>query len=165
MNVDLVLVSLGQEVLLGVYQENCLRTSYISKLKTSEGLVEVFSQAFEDFSNSQKYPQTPIIDGIYYAKGPGSFTSLKLTHIFLHTLALIHGFELYSTTGFYFNDNTPILAYANKYFEPHSNKEDFKGLTSVASLKEMPKDFTLPSKLEKENFSQFNAPFYILPPI
>lgn len=152
-----MLISLGEGVLLGVYQNNFLRTSYTSKSKTSEALVEVFSQLFKDFKN----PTLPAIKGVYYAKGPGSFTSLKLTHVFLHTLALIHDFELYSTTGFDFNDNTPILAYANKYFV----SQERESLTDFKDLKIAPKDFKLPSFLEKDKFTQLNMPFYILPPI
>ncbi|GAA7604365.1 tRNA (adenosine(37)-N6)-threonylcarbamoyltransferase complex dimerization subunit type 1 TsaB [Helicobacter pylori] len=159
MELDLVLISLGERVLLGVYQNNFLCTFYASKSKTSEALVEVFSQLFEDFKN----PTLPAIKikGVYYAKGPGSFTSLKLTHVFLHTLALIHDFELYSTTGFDFNDNTPILAYANKYFV----SKETGSLSDFKDLKIAPKDFMLPPFLEKDKFTQLNTPFYILPPI
>lgn len=152
-----MLISLGEGVLLGVYQNNFLCASYTSKSKTSEALVEVFSQLFKDLKN----PNLPAIKGVYYAKGPGSFTSLKLTHVFLHTLALIHDFELYSTTGFDFNDNTPILAYANKYFV----SQERESLTDFKDLKIAPKDFKLPSFLEKNKFTQLNTPFYILPPI
>ncbi len=152
-----MLISLGEGVLLGVYQNNFLCASYTSKSKTSEALVEVFSQLFKDFKN----PTLPAIKGVYYAKGPGSFTSLKLTHVFLHTLALIHDFELYSTTGFDFNDNTPILAYANKYFV----SKERESLSDFKDLKIAPKDFKLPSFLEKDKFTQLNMPFYILPPI
>ncbi|MUU29949.1 tRNA threonylcarbamoyladenosine biosynthesis protein TsaB [Helicobacter pylori] len=140
-----------------MYQNNFLCTSYTSKSKTSEALVEVFSQLFKDFKN----PTLPAIKGVYYAKGPGSFTSLKLTHVFLHTLALIHDFELYSTTGFDFNDNTPILAYANKYFV----SKERESLSDFKDLKIVPKDFMLPPFLEKDKFTQLNMPFYILPPI
>ncbi|MFA4809416.1 tRNA threonylcarbamoyladenosine biosynthesis protein TsaB [Helicobacter pylori] len=157
MELDLALISLGEGVLLGVYQNNFLCTSYTSKSKTSEALVEVFSQLFKDFKN----PTLPAIKGVYYAKGPGSFTSLKLTHVFLHTLALIYDFELYSTTGFDFNDNTPILAYANKYFV----SKERESLSDFKDLKIAPKDFKLPSFLEKDKFTQLNMPFYILPPI
>ncbi|WQS53370.1 tRNA (adenosine(37)-N6)-threonylcarbamoyltransferase complex dimerization subunit type 1 TsaB [Helicobacter pylori] len=157
MELDLALISLGDGVLLGAYQSNFLCASYTSKSKTSEALVEVFSQLFKDFKN----PTLPAIKGVYYAKGPGSFTSLKLTHVFLHTLALIHDFELYSTTGFDFNDNTPILAYANKYFV----SKERESLTDFKDLKIAPKDFKLPSFLEKDKFTQLNTPFYILPPI
>ncbi|MCQ2614318.1 tRNA (adenosine(37)-N6)-threonylcarbamoyltransferase complex dimerization subunit type 1 TsaB [Helicobacter pylori] len=157
MELDLALISLGEGVLLGVYQNNFLCASYTSKSKTSEALVEVFSQLFKDFKN----PTLPAIKGVYYAKGPGSFTSLKLTHVFLHTLALIYDFELYSTTGFDFNDNTPILAYANKYFV----SKERESLTDFKDLKIAPKDFMLPSFLEKDKFAQLNTPFYILPPI
>ncbi|WP_164864472.1 tRNA (adenosine(37)-N6)-threonylcarbamoyltransferase complex dimerization subunit type 1 TsaB [Helicobacter pylori] len=157
MELDLALISLGDGVLLGVYQNNFLCASYTSKSKTSEALVEVFSQLFKDFKN----PNLLAIKGVYYAKGPGSFTSLKLTHVFLHTLALIHDFELYSTTGFDFNDNTPILAYANKYFV----SKERESLTDFEDLKIAPKDFMLPSFLEKDKFTQLNTPFYILPPI
>ncbi|GAA7187364.1 tRNA (adenosine(37)-N6)-threonylcarbamoyltransferase complex dimerization subunit type 1 TsaB [Helicobacter pylori] len=157
MELDLVLISLGDGVLLGVYQNNFLCAFYTSKSKTSEALVEVFSQLFKDLKNSN----LPAIKGVYYAKGPGSFTSLKLTHVFLHTLALIHDFELYSTTGFDFNDNTPILAYANKYFV----SQERESLTDFKDLKILPKDFKLPSFLEKDKFTQLNTPFYILPPI
>ncbi|WRE80254.1 tRNA (adenosine(37)-N6)-threonylcarbamoyltransferase complex dimerization subunit type 1 TsaB [Helicobacter pylori] len=157
MELDLALISLGEGVLLGVYQNNFLCTSYTSKSKTSEALVEVFSQLFKDFKN----PTLPAVKGVYYAKGPGSFTSLKLTHVFLHTLALIHDFKLYSTTGFDFNDNTPILAYANKYFV----SKERESLTDFKDLKIAPKDFMLPPFLEKDKFTQLNMPFYILPPI
>ncbi|MCQ2920457.1 tRNA threonylcarbamoyladenosine biosynthesis protein TsaB [Helicobacter pylori] len=157
MELDLAIISLGEGVLLGVYQNNFLCVSYASKSKTSEALVEVFSQLFKDFKN----PILPVVKGVYYAKGPGSFTSLKLTHVFLHTLALIHGFELYSTTGFDFNNNTPILAYANKYFV----SKERESLTDFKDLKIAPKDFKLPSFLEKDKFTQLNTPFYILPPI
>ncbi|KNE13520.1 universal bacterial protein YeaZ [Helicobacter pylori] len=157
MELDLVLISLGEGVLLGVYQSDFLCASYTSKSKTSEALVEVFSQLFEDFKN----PTLPAIKGVYYAKGPGSFTSLKLTHVFLHTLALIHDFELYSTTGFDFNGNTPILAYANKYFV----SKEMESLSDFKDLKIAPKDFMLPPFLEKDKFTQLNTPFYILPPI
>ncbi|MCQ2811975.1 tRNA (adenosine(37)-N6)-threonylcarbamoyltransferase complex dimerization subunit type 1 TsaB [Helicobacter pylori] len=157
MELDLVLISLGDGVLLGVYQNNFLCTSYTSKSKTSEALVEVFSQLFKDFKN----PTLPAIKGVYYAKGPGSFTSLKLTHVFLHTLALIHDFKLYSTTGFDFNDNTPILAYANKYFV----SKERESLSDFKDLKIAPKDFMLPPFLEKDKFTQLNTPFYILSPI
>ncbi|GAA7010785.1 tRNA (adenosine(37)-N6)-threonylcarbamoyltransferase complex dimerization subunit type 1 TsaB [Helicobacter pylori] len=157
MESDLALISLGERVLLGVYQNNFLCASYTSKSKTSEALVEVFSQLFKDFKN----PTLPAIKGVYYAKGPGSFTSLKLTHVFLHTLALIHDFELYSTTGFDFNDNTPILAYANKYFV----SKERESLTDFKDLKIVPKDFKLPPFLEKDKFTQLNTPFYILSPI
>ncbi len=152
-----MLISLGERVLLGVYQNNFLCTSYTSKSKTSEALVEVFSQLFKDFKN----PTLPAIKGVYYAKGPGSFTSLKLTHVFLHTLALIHDFKLYSTTGFDFNDNTPILAYANKYFVSKERER----LSDFKDLKIAPKDFMLPPFLEKDKFTQLNTPFYILSPI
>ncbi len=157
MELDLALVSLGDGVLLGVYQNNFLCASYTSKSKTSEALVEVFSQLFKDFKN----PTLPAVKGVYYAKGPGSFTSLKLTHVFLHTLALIYDFELYSTTGFDFNDNTPILAYANKYFV----SKERESLSDFKDLKIAPKDFMLPPFLEKDKFTQLNTPFYILPPI
>ncbi len=159
MELDLALISLGDGVLLGVYQNHSLKASYTSKAKTSEALVEVFSQLFKDFKNL--YPTSPVIKGVYYAKGPGSFTSLKLTHIFLHTLASIYDFELYSTTGFDFNDNTPILAYANQYFV----SKEMESLRDFKDLKVLPKDFMLPSYLEKDKFTQSNAPFYILPPI
>ncbi|MCQ2779437.1 tRNA threonylcarbamoyladenosine biosynthesis protein TsaB, partial [Helicobacter pylori] len=142
MELDLVLISLGEGVLLGAYQNDFLCASYTSKSKTSEALVEVFSQLFEDFKNST----LPAIKGVYYAKGPGSFTSLKLTHVFLHTLALIHDFELYSTTGFDFNDNTPIFAYVNKYFflKEKENFEQFK------NFKNAPKNLTGPPLLGKK---------------
>ncbi len=159
MELDLALISLGDGVLLGVYQNHSLKASYTSKAKTSEALVEVFSQLFKDFKNL--YPTSPVIKGVYYAKGPGSFTSLKLTHIFLHTLASIYDFELYSTTGFDFNDNTPILAYANQYFV----SKEMESLRDFKDLKVLPKDFMLPSYLEKDKFTQSNTPFYILPPI
>ncbi len=67
MELDLALISLGDGVLLGVYQNNFLCASYTSKAKTSEALVEVFSQLFEDFKN----PTLPAIKGFITLKGQG----------------------------------------------------------------------------------------------
>ncbi|PAF49263.1 hypothetical protein BKH41_03145 [Helicobacter sp. 12S02232-10] len=154
--IDLVLISVNSPLKCGIYQDLYLRKEFFSIQKTSDGLLEIFSEIF-----SYLQDQNLDLDSIFYARGPGSFTSLKLTHIFLQTLTLSLGVKLYSSDSFYFNQNAPISAFGNKFFI----REDSGGI-KLKELKIKKNDnFFLPEKIDLSAFDSQNAPLYILPPI
>lgn len=152
--IDLVLIGVNSPTLCGVYENLQLQKSFSSSQRTGDALLEVFASVFE-------YLQDKSIRAIFYARGPGSFTSLKLTHIFLQTLQLHRGFELYSTDSFYFNENTPIKAFGNKFFLKNSSEE----IEIEESYEPLQKEFFLPKVLIPDDFDSRNTPLYILPPL
>lgn len=62
------------------------------------------------------------LNAIYYSRGVGSLSAIKLTHVFLHTLALSSEIKLYATNSFYFSQTNEIKAFANMsfYLKPDS---------------------------------------------
>ncbi|PAF43335.1 hypothetical protein [Helicobacter sp. 11S03491-1] len=154
--IDLVLISVNSPLKCGVYRDLKLQKVFSSVQKTGDALMEVFS---EIFAYTQKHNLG--LRSIFYARGPGSFTSLKLTHIFLQTLALSQSIHLYSTSSFYFNQNAPIKAFGNKYFIRNSLGE----IELVPFKQEIPLDFSLPKMIDLNAFDTQNIPMYILPPI
>lgn len=153
--VDLVLISVNSPVICGIYMELKLAHKFESFEKTSDGLIEIFSKIFEYLKNNDLK-----LTNIFYAKGPGSFSALKLTHIFLHTLKLEKSFNLFSTDSFYFNKNSPIKAFGNKYFIKNNNSIELIGGKDLEK-----NSFNLPLEIFKQDFDSDNNPLYILPPI
>lgn len=152
--VDLVLVGVNSPTLCGVYENFELQKSFLSTQRTGDALLEIFTSVFE-------YLEDKPIRAIFYARGPGSFTSLKLTHIFLQTLQLHRGFELYSTDSFYFNHNAPIKAFGNKFFVKTTPRE----IQTQESCEHLDEKFFLPEVLLPDDFDSHNTPLYILPPL
>ena len=62
------------------------------------------------------------LNAIYYSRGVGSLSAIKLTHVFLHTLALSSDIKIYATNSFYFSQTNEIKAFANMsfYLKPDS---------------------------------------------
>ena len=62
------------------------------------------------------------LNAIYYSRGVGSLSAIKLTHVFLHTLALSSDIKIYATNSFYFSQANEIKAFANMsfYLKPDS---------------------------------------------
>ncbi len=100
------------------------------------------------------------IQALYYAKGPGSFMAMKLTHVFMHTWVLLNPVPLYSTLGFVFNQHTPIKAFGKMYYV--LSQEQVK-LCALDSVVEIP--MCLPSVLDFSVFCTNNQPLYLLPPV
>lgn len=95
---------------------------------------------------------------IYYARGPGRFSALKATHIYLHTLAQTRGYELFSLPSFAFNDNQPIHAFADKYFILRDGE-------IVLESSQQAGEFVLPQILYPQEFGRENTPLYVLPAV
>lgn len=154
----LVLVlALQSPVKVGVYDDrgSLLRT-FDSNKQVSFALVEVFDALLAWVASCDLKLQA-----ICYAKGPGSFMAMKLTHVFLHTLALIRSLDLYSTSGFAFNNNTPIRAFGKMHYV--LEQEEIR----LIALKDAPTPCqpSLPAHLDLRLFSQDNQPLYLLPPV
>lgn len=100
------------------------------------------------------------LDSIFYARGPGRFSALKMTHIFLHTLCLVKSYKLFSVSSFYFNSAAPIHAFANKYFI-----QENQGIALKDFSIKITQEFVLPEVLNIDDFDTQNKPLYILPPV
>ncbi|WP_394955278.1 tRNA threonylcarbamoyladenosine biosynthesis protein TsaB [uncultured Helicobacter sp.] len=116
---------------------------------TTHALNELFSALFSEGVSVRK---------IYYARGPGRFSALKATHIYLHTLSQTKGYELLSTQSFAFNGNNPIHAFANKYFVLHNGE-------IVLESNHKATEFMLPQILYPQEFGRENTPLYVLPAV
>ena len=157
---DLALVCVGGEILCGVYRDYTL----LEQIRSDELPLVALPRIFERFF-SHSHPK---VRAIYYAKGPGSFTSLKLTHIFLHTLREVHGFRLFATSSFYFSNKGYIKAFGSTYFTQSPEGEILltpRDKLSESSLDSGLASFTLPPRLDPTAFDEDTSPLYILPAV
>lgn len=99
-------------------------------------------------------------DAIFYANGPGSFMSIKISYIILQTISIIKNIPFYATDGFYFNQNNPIKAFGNVVFV----KKDGK-ITTFKNYNGNIASFSLPKKLDFAIFCNDVEPMYILPAV
>jgi len=143
-------IALSSPLLVGIYRDNELIKSYVKNEQTSDALPLVFDDIIQNYQ----------INSIYFANGPGSFMAIKVTYIFLKTLSITLGIEMFASDGFLFNDNCPIRALKRVYFV----KKDGKILTKTTK-EEYKQTFSLPNFLEKESFSKNCDPLYILPAV
>lgn len=112
---------------------------------------------------SEIFSKNIALDSIYYAKGPGRFSALKATHIFLRTLCLVKGYALFSAPSFYFNNNAPIHAFSDKYFVLKNDEIMLESVESQNTL--LQNTLSLPEILYPKDFSNTNEPLYVLPPV
>lgn len=152
--VDIALVSVGTPIRCGLYENGLLIEERISEELTLIALPRIFQPLLSDSSLR--------IRAIYYANGPGSFSALKLTHIFLHTLSLLHDIELFATSSFYFTDDKYIKAFGMTYF--YMNENNDIALTSFMSPPPLAR-FYMPKTLDTHRFHTRTEPLYILPPV
>lgn len=235
---DIVLVSVGAPVLLGVYKDCRLVFFIIIEGKTSDVLPFIFANLFLDSIESSKvkiiecgiykdfntkdcnfiesknnaFIESGFVDSktsdfiesnisnlghfhnaknIYYARGVGSLSSIKLTHIFLHTLVLTKDVRLHATNSFHFTHNNEIKAFgAMSFFLKDSIESNFVTKDSIESklknsknskqntidsiLKEHiyiakstqnTQSLKLPLILQKDAFFEPCSPLYITPPL
>lgn len=147
--VDIVLIALSKPILIGIYQNCELIQEITSDKQTSDILAPIFDDILNQFS----------VESLYFAKGPGSFMSIKLVYIFLKTLEITKKISLFATDGFYFNSNKPIRAIKNKFFLKEQNE------IVIRESFESSEGFKLPKILKKEDFTRDIEPLYILPAI
>lgn len=166
-DLDLILISVGTPVLCGLYQFDDgnlnLFDTITSTEKTLQALPFIFERILPGERQDCQYRHLKL-KRIFYANGPGSFTSLKLTHIFLHTLKILYNVELYATSSFYFTTYPYLKAFGNQYF---MQTDDNISLVSVDSIpsEALQVEFILPQTFDPKDFTQLTQPLYILPPI
>jgi len=86
--------------------------------------------------------------------------AIKITYIFLRTLALTKGIVLYANDGFYFSKGEPIRAMRKMYFVKKEGTITTQFLQNSFETK-----FFLPKFIEIEKFSRDIEPLYILPAV
>jgi len=149
---SILVISLSAPLLVGIYHDKKLIKSYKSDEKTSEKLPLIFEEILDEYEVSE----------LLYAKGPGSFMAIKITYIFLNTLSIVKNIPLKATSGFSFNQNSPIKAIGSRYF---MKKNDTIVIEKLAENIEDIKLFELPKALDSTIFSDDNQPLYILPAV
>ena len=93
---------------------------------------------------------------IYYARGAGSLSALKLTHIFLQTLSIARGLPLHATNIFYFHKSNEIKAFGNQSFFYLNGELSLKASQNPAI--EAP---CLPEILKPWEFNEPLEPLYV----
>lgn len=97
---------------------------------------------------------------LFFAKGPGSFMSIKMAYIFLKTVSIAFQIPLYATDGFTFNNGKPIKAMRKLYFV----KEELS-ITTRLFEEAQEHAFALPLYLDEASFDENNEPLYMLPAV
>ncbi len=137
-------------MLIGLYKNKNLFKTFSCEEQTSKILPKIFKEIDKTYN----------IGSIYYAKGPGSFMSIKVSYIFLKSYCIVKNIPLKAVDGFYFNQNNPIKAIGKMYFIKENNNIVLDTITPTNNVK-----FKLPKKLESQDFSSNNLPLYILPAV
>ena len=147
-SVDVVVIPISKPLLVGVYENGKLVRTIEKEGMTSDILPEIFDSLLKEYD----------IRHIVYAKGPGSYMSIKLSFVFFKTLEIAKNIPLLAKEGFFFNSNRPIKAVANSYFV----KKD-----GIISLEKNQKEgeFFLPLEIDIKDFDKDTSPLYVLSPV
>lgn len=144
------MISLSSPLHVGIYENNCLIKEYESLGQTSEVLPILLKEILQQYH----------CQGLFFAKGPGSFMAIKITYIFLKTLSISLGIPLYASDGFAFNKSRPIKAMRNLYFI----KEQDCIVTTILD-RDIEQVFCLPKDLNEIAFDENTDPLYVLPAV
>jgi hypothetical protein len=145
-----LVIALSSPIYVGVYSDCELIESFVEHNKTSDTLPAIFDNLLKRYE----------ILGLYYAKGPGSFMSIKITYIFLKSISIAKSIKLFASDGFLFNDNRPIRALKKVYFIKNNGT-----ITTKIYKDEIEQRFSLPKRLDKWRFDTDNQPLYHLPAV
>ena len=147
---DLAVAAFGGPLLVGVYRDGELVEVVEREGKLSETLPPLFAELLERYD----------IRSVRFSRGPGSLMSVKLLYIFLKTLAIARGIELYGCESFAFSGGAPIKAVGDLYFV----KED--GAIVTKRFPTPPKSApTLPERLDALECGSDTEPLYNIPAV
>ncbi len=149
--IEVLVISISNPLLIGVYKDKSLIEEYSKEGKTSDILPLLFDELLK------KYP----LKRLNYVNTPGSYMAIKVSYVFLKTLSIVKNLEFKACTGFEFNDNSPIKALGKKYFinENGNIKVDFLENKDIIS------PFKLPKSIKMIDFKDETLPIYNLPAI
>lgn len=148
--VELFLLPVQSPALLGIYGDKNHLHTYHLEGKLAEALPQGIEEILKNF---------PRVDALYYVRGPGSFTAIKLSYIFFKTLSLTWEIPLWGASCFDLNPAATIKAHGNTYFI----YEEGTILTRVFPTPPPTTHLSLPQRLDSLPFSQEDAPLYVLP--
>lgn len=148
---DVLVISIANPMLIGVYKEKKLIETFESDGKTSDVLPQIMEQIMEKYK----------LSSLFYVNSPGSYMAIKVAYVFLKTLSITKNIPLKAGDGFLFNENSPIKALGKKYFfkENETVKVDFLDNDIKMSA------FKLPNSLNEKLFSEETLPIYNLPAV
>lgn len=145
---DICLISIDKNIIIGIYINNKL----IKTIKKNGRTSDVLSISFYNILKLYK------IEKIYYANGPGNFSAIKLTHIFINTLSITLDINTYCIDSFYFTKDKYINAYGKIHFIKNNNE-----INTITLDKIYETNFYLPKRIYKKDFNINCTPLYILP--
>jgi len=149
--IDILVISISNPVLVGVYENTVLVKTYEIDGKTSDGLPKLFETILKSFD----------INRIYYVNSPGSYMAIKVAYVFLKTVSITKNLPFFASNGFHFNNNSPIKALGKKYFINKDGEIIIDFIDKNTKLEE----FELPKQLNENIFSQDTLPIYNLPAV
>ncbi|MDC0932760.1 hypothetical protein OAR97_02825 [Arcobacteraceae bacterium] len=152
-NIKILVISISNPILIGVYENDVLINTVSKDGKTSDVLPSLFEELLSLYK----------INEILYVNGPGSYMAIKIAYIFLKTISIVNKIDLYAVSGFDLNNNSPIKALGKKYFFRNTIAVeeitiDFLGDTII-------EEFRLPSNLDNINLKNETLPDYNLPAV
>jgi len=151
-NINILVISIANPILVGIYKDNELIETISNDGKTSDILPSIFSSILEKYE----------IDNISYVNGPGSYMAIKVAYIFLKTLCITKDIVFKSVDGFEFNNNSPIKALGKKYF---FKANDDNIIIDFLKEEHTIQDFKLPNNISNIVFYDDTLPNYNLPAI
>ncbi|WP_455756592.1 hypothetical protein [Sulfurimonas sp.] len=143
--VDVLLIALSSPIQIGIYENNQLIDTIVSKDKSSDVLPSLYKKIFEKYN----------VERLLYANGPGSFMAIKVAYIFLKSISILKRIPLFATDAFYFNENQPIKAIGKLCFVKISSEIKTQKLEIAPSM-----EFKLPDVLDYNEFSTTVTPLY-----
>jgi len=144
-DVDILLIALSSPIMIGIYEDSKLIKTIESEEKSSDILAIIFRDIFENYN----------VKKLFYANGPGSFMAIKVAYIFLKSISIIKGIELFATDAFKFNENNPIKAIGKLYFVKISQEIKTQKFDSIDVV-----GFKLPKILNQDEFTTDTTPLY-----
>lgn len=116
------------------------------------------------------------LNAIYYSRGVGSLSAIKLTHVFLHTLSLSSNIHIHATNSFYFSQTNEIKAFANMsfYLKPDSKHVVITDSNAKEYIHIAPSSINdsldistlfLPYRLIHNDFLESCTPLYVTPAV
>lgn len=149
--VEILVISISNPLLIGIYEDSQLINEYKLEGKTSDLLPTLFEELLNKYE----------IKRLNYVNTPGSYMAIKVAYVFLKTISITKNIEFRAVDGFEFNDNSPIKALGKKYFikDEKNVKVDFLEKDCII------RDFKLPKSINKINFNKQTLPIYNLPAV
>ena len=151
---DVLVISISNPILVGIYKDNTLVKTYDNEGKTSDILPIIFDEIFKNYE----------INRIFYVNSPGSYMAIKVSYVFLKTISITKKLEFFAANGFHFNNNSPIKALGKKYFINKLNENNEITIDFITDNEKL-EEFKLPEVLNENIFSKETLPIYNLPAV